>query len=127
MSAADLLAAWVDATAAGRLTFPRCAACGAWNWYPLPACRSCGGFDMQPHEVPPRGVIDSWTRVHRAFGTPPVALPYVTVLVAVEAAPGVRLVCLMDGTDSPVIGAKVALRPGTDEKGKGGWLCHLTA
>lgn len=128
MTTADLLSFWTGATAAGRLAFPRCAACDAWNWYPMPACRACGASDMRLEDVPPRGTVHSWTRVHRAFGAEPAApLPYVVVIVDIEGAPGVRLACLQDGSGDPVINSPVALRAGEGEKGTGRWLCHGAA
>ncbi len=128
MTTSDLLALWTEATAAGRLAFPRCAACGAWNWYPMPACRACGASNMRMEEVPARGAVHSWTRVHRAFGGEPVAaLPYVVVIVAIDGAPGVRLACLQDEPGDPVIDSPVALRPVEGEKGTGRWLCRGTA
>jgi uncharacterized OB-fold protein len=125
MSAADLLLLWSSATAEGRLAFPRCASCGAWNWYPLPSCRACGAEEMRMEDVAPRGVVHSWTRIHRAFGKEPAApLPYVDVIVEIDAARGVRLVCLQDGSDDPVIGSPVALRASCDDKRSGRWLCQ---
>lgn len=123
MSGTDLLALWADATAEGRLSFPQCAACEAWNWYPLPACRACGGEDMQMRDVPARGTIHSWTRIHRAFGKNlPTPLPYTNVIVDIDAAPGVRLVCLYRGQGDPVIGTPVALQASRDDNGSGRWV-----
>lgn len=82
---------------------------------------------MALQDVTPRGTIYSWTRVHRAFGNPPAPVPYVTVVVTIDDAVGVRLVCLMDCADTPVIGGSVALQPDFNDKGNGRWLCHPTA
>jgi uncharacterized OB-fold protein len=122
-----ILAPWHDATEAGQLRFPRCDDCSAWNWYPLPRCRHCGSNSFQWTAVRPLGVLYSWTRVHHVFGEQAAApLPYVTGIVDIQDAPGVRLACLnwRDQAD-PRIGATVRLDL---EQAKSGarWLFKLT-
>ncbi len=73
--------------------------------------------------LPRRGTIRSWTRIHRAFGKDlPAPLPYINVIVDIDAAPGVRLVCLYQGQGDPVIGAQVTLQASCDDKGSGRWV-----
>jgi uncharacterized OB-fold protein len=69
--------------------------------------------------VDPVGELYSWTRVHRAFGGEPAAdLPYVTGVVSIAAAPGVRLVCLQQASArDPVIGTTVKLAPEHSTRG----------
>lgn len=119
MSGGDIMAGWNDALAAGELRFPRCEECGAWNWYPLPRCRACQSPAMHWTPVEPLGRLYSWTRIHRAFARRAVApLPYVTGIVDIDRAPGVRLVCLQahDG-EACRIGAavKLSLQGGVDQ------------
>jgi hypothetical protein len=70
--------------------------------------------------VDPVGELYSWTRVHRAFGGEPAAdLPYVTGVVSIAAAPGVRLVCLQQASArDPVIGTTGQTCSGAFHQGK---------
>lgn len=111
MSGDDIFSGWRDALQAGELRFPRCEACGSWNWYPLSRCRSCGSPRQSWTTVPPRGALYSWTRVHRSFGkNSAIEPPYVTGVVDVAAASGVRLICLQRPHSLlPAIGSEVML------------------
>ncbi|SDR58007.1 hypothetical protein SAMN05444161_9311 [Rhizobiales bacterium GAS191] len=111
MSGADIMTGWEDALDAGELRFPRCQACGSWNWYPLPRCRACGSAAQTWTTIAPEGTLYSWTRVHHAFVRESVAeLPYVTGIVDITGALGVRLVCLQRaGTAVPKVGLPVRL------------------
>jgi hypothetical protein len=81
------------AAARGELALPRCAACGAWNWYPRAACRACGGAELPWTRTAGRGTLFSFAVVRRALYPPYAALvPYTTGLVALEEDPSVRLV-----------------------------------
>jgi len=128
MSGEGIMVGWERAIEAGELRFPRCDACGRWNWYPLPRCRSCGADAQRWTAVAPKGILYSWTRVHRAFARESVAdLPYVTGIVDITGAPGVRLVCLQQaGENSPRIGDLVRLFL-EQKPGGGRWLFEATA
>ena len=80
------------AAAESRLVIPRCARCGAWVWYPKPACRRCGGDDLPWTAVSGRGRLFTWSVVSHPF-LPAFRdkVPFVTGLVALEEDPGVRL------------------------------------
>ena len=109
MSRPDIMAGWQDALDAGELRFPRCEGCGSWNWYPLPRCRACGSAQQIWTAVAPEGTLYSWTRVHHAFARE-TEVPYVTGIVDIAAASGVRLVCLQRaGSAAPRIGSPVRL------------------
>jgi uncharacterized OB-fold protein len=76
-----------------RLVVPRCSACGSWQWPSEVLCHRCRSFAMTWEEVPPLGTIFSWTRVwHPAREGLEAAVPYVVLVVALDAAPGIRLV-----------------------------------
>jgi uncharacterized OB-fold protein len=77
----------------GRLQVKRCGACGRHHWPPRLGCPRCGSGDLAWVEVAPKGTIYSWTVVHRSQtpGFEP-EVPYAVVLVALDAAPGVRMV-----------------------------------
>jgi hypothetical protein len=81
-----------EAAARDELAIPRCAGCGAWNWYPRAACRSCGGAEMPWTPTAGRATLYSFAVVRRALFEPYAGLvPYATGLVALEEDPAVRL------------------------------------
>ncbi|MCK0090724.1 OB-fold domain-containing protein [Rhodococcus sp. F64268] len=107
------LAPFWDGVSRGELVFPRCRACRRWHWYPGPGC-PCGHDDeFEWSGVAGRGVIYSFTTVHRAFLPSGSTAPYTVALVEFEDAPGVRLVTdlIGDGADTPRIGDRVVLSP----------------
>ena len=107
----DLETRWEQGLASGRLAFPRCAACGAWNWYPLPQCSRCQSDQLEWAEVAPLARIYSWTRAHYDFlmgGA--LAEPAVIALVEIADAPEIRLpVRQLAAGAQPVIGEMVHL------------------
>lgn len=86
----------------GRLELPRCASCRRWSW-PAPfRCSECGAAEAEWDAVEPVGVIYSWTRTwHNFGGAEALGLPYVSVLVEVPAAGGIRLLGLFDNELPP--------------------------
>ncbi len=81
------------AAARGELVIPRCADCGAWNWYPPDRCRACESAELPWTPVSGRGTLFSWAVVRRALVKPFAGqVPYATGLVALEEDPDVRLV-----------------------------------
>ena len=78
------------AAADGRLSLPRCDACGRLVWYPADTCRRCGGADHTWVDLAGRGTLFSWVVVHQQF-LPQYEPPYVTALVAVDEDPAARL------------------------------------
>jgi uncharacterized OB-fold protein len=75
------------------LRIPRCEACGAWNWYPPPACRRCETGALRWDRVSGRATLFSFSVVTRAlFKAYASRAPYVTGLVALAEDPRVRLV-----------------------------------
>nr|MDJ0869206.1 OB-fold domain-containing protein [Myxococcota bacterium] len=82
-----------EGAARDELRIPRCAACGAWNWYPPPRCRRCGGEPLAWQPVSGRGTLFSWCVVQRPlFRAVADLVPYATGLVALVEDPSVRLV-----------------------------------
>ena len=82
-----------DACRARRLVVQRCTGCGALRHPPSPVCWRCRGFAHDGMAVSGRGTVFSHATVHRAF-LPGLeaAVPYVVAVVALDDAPGVRLV-----------------------------------
>jgi uncharacterized OB-fold protein len=80
-------------TAAGKLQVKQCGACGRHHWPPRLGCPHCGSGDVGWVTVARRGEVYAWTVVHRSqtpgFET---EVPYAVVLVALDAAPGVRMI-----------------------------------
>jgi uncharacterized OB-fold protein len=98
-----------DACRRRELVIQRCTTCGTFRHLPTPVCWRCRSFAHAWEPVSGRGTIFSWTVVHRAF-LPGLeeAVPYTVVVVALDDAPGVRLISnLVDG--EPTIGQPVAV------------------
>jgi len=113
----DLQERWNTDLRAGVLRLPRCTACTTWNWYPLSACKACGGLDFAWTEVERHATLHSWTRVHRRFTARAIATPYLVGLVELVQAPAVRIACRIAafsdaaGDSDPRIGATGMLEP----------------
>jgi len=99
-----------EATRRHQLVVQRCTRCRIWQWGPEHICHHCHSFELEYEQVAPRGVIFSWERswhpVHPALRD---AVPYLTVLVELPQAGGVRMVgnLLGDPLQVVVIGADV--------------------
>ena len=92
------------------LRIQRCNDCGSWQWGPEWVCHECLGFNVSFAEVEPAGTIYSYERVwHPVHPALTDQGPYVVVLVALDGAPGVRMVgnLLGDPRAEVVIGAPV--------------------
>ena len=89
------------------LRVQRCTGCGTLRHPPAPACWRCRGFAHEWIALSGRGTVFSHAVVHRAF-LPELAshVPYTVVVVALDDAPGIRLVSnLVEG--EPQIGLPV--------------------
>jgi uncharacterized OB-fold protein len=51
----------------GRLVFPRCTACGRYQWYPQAMCPACRTMAFEWDEVRPEGYVFSHTTLRRSF------------------------------------------------------------
>ena len=82
-----------------QLLVQRCSACATFRHPPTPVCWRCRSFAHEWVAASGRGTLFSYAVVHRAF-LPSLAerVPYTVAVVALDDAPGVRLV-------SNVIGA----------------------
>jgi uncharacterized OB-fold protein len=83
---------WVG-TDKDELQVKRCDDCLRHHWPPRVGCPYCGSGKLQWAPVAPKGKLYSWVVVHRSqtpgFDT---ETPYAVVLVALDDAPGVRMV-----------------------------------
>ncbi len=82
---------WAGA-AAGELRMPRCTACRRFCWYPDGNCRGCGAEQVTWERMTGRAKLFTWVVLEHAF-LPQYGrdLPFVSALVALEEAPGVRV------------------------------------
>jgi uncharacterized OB-fold protein len=110
-----------DAAAEHRLVGHQCAACGAFRHPPGPFCWQCRSREARWVDLPGTGTVYSFTVVRHPM-TPAAkdAVPYVVALVALDGAPGVRLITNLVGVEPGAvrIGLPVRvvwddLRPGT--------------
>jgi uncharacterized protein len=88
-----------DACRRRELRVQRCTSCGTLRHPPAPACWQCRGFAHEWIALSGLGTVFSHAVVHRAF-LPELAshVPYTIVVVALDDAPGIRLVSnLVDG------------------------------
>ncbi len=93
----------------GGLALPRCASCRRWRWPAVWRCGDCGSWDQDWQAVQMAGRVYSWTRTHHPFGgTEGIGLPFVTVVVELPDAGGLRLTGILEGDNEAVaIGAAV--------------------
>jgi len=93
-----------DACRRRELVVQRCADCGSFRHPPAPVCWRCRSFAHDWVRVSGHGTVFTYAVVHRA---PLAALdgyvPFTVVVVALDDAPGVRLVSnLVDATPGEV-------------------------
>jgi uncharacterized protein len=102
-----LTAPWWDATREGRLLVQRCAACGHHQHHPRHVCTACGTTDLAYVEVSGRGVVHSFSVVHRA-PQPGFTPPYVVALVRLDEGP--TLLTNLVGLDHDALRCELAVR-----------------
>jgi uncharacterized OB-fold protein len=85
-----------EAAANGRLALRECAACASFIHPPTTHCPKCGSWDTHWRTTAGTGRLHSWTtvthQIHPAYPT-----PFTLVVVAVDDAPGVRLIGSLPG------------------------------
>jgi uncharacterized OB-fold protein len=99
-----------DGVAAGEIRLPRCPACGTWVWYPLPGVGHCRDASLEWRAISPVGTVFTHTTVRRPFlpGADKTSMPFTTILVEFDDAPGVRLVGVLAEGVEPAVGMQVA-------------------
>lgn len=93
-----------------RLRVQRCAACRQHQFGPEWLCHHCHGWDLEWVDVEPVGTVYSWTRIwHPTHPALKDRCPYLTVVVELPQADGIRLVgnLLGDERQQVVIGSRV--------------------
>jgi len=85
--------AFWDACARRELRVQRCTSCQAFRFPPMIGCRECGGAESEWVQVSGRGHVFTFTIVvHPALPQVSQDVPYGVVVVALDDAPGVRLI-----------------------------------
>jgi len=113
-----------DALEEGAFRLPRCEGCDEWTWPAHFRCGRCGSWESRWEDVEPAGTIYTWTRNHLVSDVLKerrADLPYVTLLVELPQAGGVRIAGVLTGDESKLrIGARVRgeVRP-PEERSRG--------
>jgi len=106
------------------LSFPYCASCDKFHWYPLKRCPFCLTEAIEWARISGDAQLYSWTIVHHRFDPdsgPDV--PYIIALLEFPDAPGIRLVSNLLEVDAAELEVGMALvpsfkpRPGPTEAG----------
>jgi uncharacterized OB-fold protein len=107
----DLAAYW-EATRRQALIVRHCVTCDHVFWPPRPACRYCASLELDWRPAGERGRVFTWTVVgHTAIAGFREALPFAVAIVALDAAPGVRMVGrVISPPDVLTIDARVRVR-----------------
>ena len=77
---------WWDATRERRLLLQRCDRCGHVQHYPRAMCVACSSFELSWLPSGGRGIVDSFTEVHRA-PHPELEVPYVIARIRLDEGP----------------------------------------
>lgn len=94
----EITAPWWAATRESVLLLQTCRRCGHVQHYPRAVCTGCGGMELGWTAASGRGVVDSYTMIHRS---PDPALPAGYLLARVRLAEGPILVTHLVGIDTP--------------------------
>lgn len=107
-----------DGCAAGELRVQHCSGCAAVQFPPRARCIACGADALDWQAIPGRGVIYSFTIVHRAPSASFRAdVPYVVALV--DLAPGARLMVNVVDCAPEAVAIGMAVQIGFQRRGSG--------
>ena len=103
-----------------QLKLQRCAACGRFRHPPLPGCPHCGAAEKAWVQSSGRGRVFSYTIVHHA-SLPALRelVPYNVVVIALDDAPGARLISNLVGIANEAIAVGMAVELEWDERAPG--------
>jgi uncharacterized OB-fold protein len=97
-----------EAAKKGELHMPKCTDCGKFHFYPRTLCPHCGSVKLDWQRCSGRGVVYSFTVVHRA---PSPAfesdVPYVVAVIALEEGPHLMSSVINMAPDAVRIGQAV--------------------
>lgn len=102
------------------LRVQRCSRCGRFRHPPLPGCPRCGSPESDWPKLSGRGTVFSFTIAHHA-ALPALAedAPYNVVVVALDDAPGARLISNLLDTPPEAVRIGMAVEIAWDEVGDG--------
>lgn len=109
-----------DAAATGRLSYPRCTACGTWHNYPRPWCTRCLHAPLELAPVSGFGTVYAATAIHRPMQPSFAAMvPYSFALVDLDE--GIRVVTIITGVPADDVEAGTCVTavidpPGDDDQ-----------
>lgn len=88
---------------AGRALLPKCASCEKWHWPAVFRCPECGSWEHVWEEVALSGKVYSWTRTFHPFaGAEAFPPPFVSLVVELDSAGGIRLIGTLEGGDGDI-------------------------
>ena len=93
-----------EGAAAGRLRIQRCTECGRHVFYPRAVCPHCTGDALEWITASGRGVVHSFTTVHRTGEEFRDEVPFTVALIDLQE--GVRMMARLDHAQ-PVVGMAV--------------------
>ena len=95
-----------------RLSFPHCARCDKFHWYPMKRCPTCLTEEIEWVPISGDARLYSWTTVHHRFDpTSGPEVPYIVALLEFPNAPGIRLISNVVDTDPIDLKIGMALIP----------------
>jgi uncharacterized OB-fold protein len=111
-----------DGCAAGELRFQRCRRCQQAQFTPAELCRGCLGSELGWEKSAGRGVLYSWTIVHRP-ASPAFTAPYAPAIV--ELAEGYQMITNLIGLAPDSIGPDLPVEAEFHECGDGLYLPYF--
>jgi uncharacterized OB-fold protein len=93
-----------DAARERRLVAARCTACGKFRMPPTAICWNCHSREMEYAELPGTGLVYTFTITrHALVPETRAALPYVVATIALDGAPGARLISNVIGVEPEAV------------------------
>ncbi len=105
MAGKEALPFW-QAAAEHRLVAQKCGDCSHLHLPPSPICPSCRSDVTEWQDLSGRGEVYTYTTIHRAVA-PGQDLPFVVAVIALEGAPGVRLISNL--VDTPLTEIEIGM------------------
>lgn len=104
-----MYAPYLEHAARGEFALPRCADCGAFHFYPQPACPRCHSERVQWTPASGEASVYSFSVVHRAPDKRFAAdVPYVVAIVATREGP--HLMARIQGVDPDAVAIGMPVR-----------------
>jgi len=106
-----LTAPWWAQVERGVFAMPRCEDCARWHFHPQPRCPHCRSAALTWYEASGRGIVHSFTVVHRAPSPAFAAeVPYTIAIIETEEGPHLMTRLVGIEPDAVRIGLEVRAR-----------------